>query len=272
MRHTETTAARGRMLLEEHFGLIQRKLDQVSRRSGLPEYEAEEFRSWALLRLVDNDYRILGSWEGRSSFSTYLDVSLLNLMRDYRVHVWGKWRPSAVASRLGREALLLERLWLRDHLPLEEAIDQVLAESAAAFSRARLEQIALSLPRRIERRTEGEEEILRLAIEDPFEEEAQAREDARLTNPLRGKLLHLLRDFPAKDRLLLKLHYQDGLTIAAIAPLLGMPQKQAYTRRDRCLRQLRRALLTDTRVASRMREILRSSCRRLFTDHELAWE
>jgi RNA polymerase sigma factor (sigma-70 family) len=272
MRHLEMTASRGRTLLEEHFGLIQRKLDQVSRRSGLPEHEAEELRSWALLRLVENDYRILGSWEGRSSFSTYLNISLINLMRDYRIHIWGKWRPSAAASRHGREAVLLERLWLRDHLPLGEAIDRVLTEPGAAFSRERLEQIALDLPLRTERRTEGEEKLLLIAIEDPLEEKIQALEDARLTAPLRGKLLGLLRDFPAEDRLLLKLHYRDGLTIAAIAPLLGMPQKQVYSRRDRCLRQLRQALLADTPVSTRVREILRSSCRRLFTEHELAWE
>ena len=92
-----TSAARGRALLENHFEFIQRLLRHLSHRSGLPEHEAEEFRSWALFKLVEDDYRMLALWQGRSSFSTYLNVVLVNLMRDFRIQVWGKWRPSAAA-------------------------------------------------------------------------------------------------------------------------------------------------------------------------------
>ena len=97
-----------------------RPLLDLSRRSGLPEHEAEEFRSWALFKLVENDSRVLARWEGRSSFSTYLNVALSNLLRDYRIQVWGKWRPSAQARRGGSMAVLLERLWIRDGLSLDE--------------------------------------------------------------------------------------------------------------------------------------------------------
>ena len=102
-------ATRGRKLIETHFDLIQRQLLHLSRRGGLPEIEAEEFCSWALFKLVDADYRILGSWEGRSSFPTFLTVVLVNLLRDYRIHIWGKWRPSAEARRRGPASVLLER-------------------------------------------------------------------------------------------------------------------------------------------------------------------
>src|SRR5262245_4031335 len=64
------TPVRGRDLLESHYDLIQQKLVLLGRRSGLPEHEAEELRSWALFKLVEDDYRILARWEGRSSFST----------------------------------------------------------------------------------------------------------------------------------------------------------------------------------------------------------
>ena len=91
--------ARGRQLLETHLDLIQRKLHHLSRRSGLPDLEAEEFRSWALLKLIEDDYQILGQWEGRSSLPTFLAVVLVNLVRDYRIQIWGKWRPSAEVDR-----------------------------------------------------------------------------------------------------------------------------------------------------------------------------
>jgi RNA polymerase sigma factor (sigma-70 family) len=243
--HRATSPSRGRALLEEHFNLVQKRLDQLSHGSGLPEHEAEEFRSWALFKLVENDYRILGSWEGRSSFSTYLNVALVNLMRDYRIHIWGKWRPSAAARRQGHEVMLLERLRFRDRLPLNEAVDRVRAEPGSSLSREELERIAVSLPERSERRMVGEEELLRQAVDGKVEERVERGEGARLAARLRKRLLSLLRTLSAEDRLLLKLHFQEGFSIATISPLLGIPQKQLYSQRDRCLRKLRQALLAD---------------------------
>jgi len=95
--HPNATPHRGKVLLEQHFPLICQELSRLGWLSGLPEDEAEEFRSWALLKLVENDYRILASWQSRSSFSTFLRVVLVNLMKDYRTHLWGRWRPSAAA-------------------------------------------------------------------------------------------------------------------------------------------------------------------------------
>ncbi len=98
-------AARGRALFENHFDLIQQRLRQLSRRSGLPDREAEALCSWALLRLVENDYRALAKWEGRSSFSTYLTVVLVSLMLDYRRSRLGPTASDAadgIRSRPGR--------------------------------------------------------------------------------------------------------------------------------------------------------------------------
>jgi len=235
-------AIRGKALLEEHFELIQQKLRRLGQRSGLPEHEAEELRSWALFRLVENDYRILGSWEGRSSFSTFLTVVLMNMMRDYRVHVWGKWRSSSEARRQGDEALLLERLWIRDGLSLAEAIHRLRAEHGVTLSPDELERIAGTLPRRTERRKVGEDELLRTAIDGQVESRLEDRERRGNALRLRKVLSPLLRALPAEERLLLKLYYQEGLSMAAISPLLGRSQRELYSLRDRCLKNLRRVL------------------------------
>jgi DNA-directed RNA polymerase specialized sigma24 family protein len=55
-------------------------------------------------------------------------------------------------------------------------------------------------------------------------------------------LAPLLQLLPAQDRLLLKLHYWDGLSIAAISAVLGRPQRELYSVRDKCLKKLRRNL------------------------------
>lgn len=232
----------GRALLETHFGLIQQRLQQMSRRSGLPEHEAEEFRSWALFKLVDDDYRILARWEGRSSFSTYLTVVLVNLMRDYRIHVWGKWRPSAAALRKGPEAVLLERLLVRDGLSLEEAVQRMRTEHGVSLPSAQLERMAASFPQRSTRRRTDDEELRQVAVDGRVEAGVERRERVLIAARLREVLPPLLQELPAEERRLLELHYRDGSSMAAIAPLVGRTQRELYALRDRCLRKLRKSL------------------------------
>lgn len=241
-RLADTPPSKGRTLLEQHFQLICQKLDRLSRFSGLPEHEAEELRSWALFKLVENDYRILASWEGRSSFSTFLSVVLVNLMRDYRIHIWGKWRPSAAACKRGPEGVLLERLCVRDGLPLDEAIERMRTEHGVSLSRAEIERMVASLRRSPERRRISEEELLRIPVDGQVESRIEDGERSRIEERLRELLTPLLRSLSAQDRLLLKLHYWDGLSMAAISPLLGRPQRELYSARDKCLKKLRRSL------------------------------
>jgi RNA polymerase sigma factor (sigma-70 family) len=236
---TADPVSRGRALLESHFDLICQKLHRLSRQSGLPEHEAEELRSWALFKLVEDDYRILASWQERSSFSTYLNVVLVNLTRDYRIHVWGKWRPSAAARRSGPEGVLLERLLARDGLPLEEAIERMRTEHRASLSRAELEDLAARLPRRSRHRQVGEEELLQLPVDGQVESRVEDGEHARTAAQLRELLLPALRSLPEEERLLLKLHYWEGFSMAAISPCLGRSQRELYALRDRCLKKIR---------------------------------
>jgi RNA polymerase sigma factor (sigma-70 family) len=235
-------ASRGRALLEAHFDLILRKLRRLSRRSGLPDFEAEELRSWALLKLVDDDYRALARWEGRSSFSTFLTIVLMNLMRDYRVHVWGKWRPSAAARRHGEAGVILDRLLARDGLSVGEAVERLRAEHGVSLSADQAEQLAAELPRRPGRWRVGEEELVHIPIDGRVESRIEEEERARTADRLRELLVPLLRALPAEDRLLLKLCFLEGLSVAAIAPILGRPQRELYARRERCLEKIRRSL------------------------------
>jgi RNA polymerase sigma factor (sigma-70 family) len=265
-RPRSALSSRGRALLEQNIHLIRQRLDRLGRRSGLPEDEAEEFHSWALFKLVDNDYRILASWQGRSSLSTFLTVVLVNLMRDYRIHVWGKWRPSAAALRQGPDAVLLERLWVRDGLPLDEAIERMRSEHAVSLSPSEIEQIAASLRRSPERRRVSDEELRRIPIDGQVESRITDGERARTEEQLRELLTPLLKSLPADDRLLLKLHYWDGLSMVEISRLLGRPQRKLYAVRNRCLRKLRRHLEEGGLSQDQVRELPDCSCLDLAPD------
>lgn len=235
-------AIRGRELLETQLDLIKRKLHQLSRRSGLPETDAEEFRSWALFKLVEGNYRILGRWEGRSSFSTFLTVVLVNLLRDYRTHLWGKWRASAASLRGGQGSVLLEKLMVRDGLSADEALVRLRTEHGISVAADEAVRLAAVPPRRQERRWLGEEELLQIPVDGQVGIRIEEEELARDAMRLRELLVPLLRSLPAEDRLLLRMHFFDGLSIAAIAQTLGRPQRKLYSVQDRCLKKLRRCL------------------------------
>ncbi len=246
----------GRALLEAQYPLIQEKLHHLSHRSGLPEHEEEEFRSWALLKLLEDDSRVLASWEGRSSFPTFLTVVLVNLMRDYRARIWGKWRPSAVARKQGREAILLERLCFRDGLPLDEAIERMQTEHEVSLSRAELERMAASLTRRMKRWQVSEEELLQIPVDGQVESRIEEAERSVTEDELRVLLTPLLKSLSTENRLLFKLHYWDGLSVAAISSLLGRPQRELYSARNKCLKKIRRSLAKAGLSPERVRELI----------------
>ncbi|HEX5719048.1 MAG TPA: hypothetical protein VF179_22990 [Thermoanaerobaculia bacterium] len=286
----------------------------MSRRSGLPEHEAEEFRSWALFKLVEDDSRVLASWEGRSAFPTFLTVVLGNLMQDYerrrvseeellripvdgqvesriedaersrteeqlrvllapllqslpaedrlllKLHYWDGFSMAAISSLLGRPQRELysvrEQLCGRDGFSLGEAVERMRSEHGVFLSRAELERMVASLTRRAERRRGSEAELLRIPVNGQVESRVEEAERSRIEEQLRVLLAPLLRSLPAEDRLLLKLHYWDGLSVAAISPLLGRPQRELYSVRDKCLKMIRRNLEEAGLSPERVRALL----------------
>ena len=54
-----------------------------------------------MLKLIEDDYRRLRRFEGRSSFATYLATVVQRLFLDFVIGKTGRWRPSVQARRLG---------------------------------------------------------------------------------------------------------------------------------------------------------------------------
>lgn len=242
VRPEPAAVSHGRMLLDEHLDLIRSKLRGISRHSGLPALDAEEFPSWAFVKLMDDDCRILGKWEGRSSFPAFLSVVLRNLLRDYRIHLWGRWRPCVASSQRGQEFVLLERLVVRDRLSIEEALERLRMEHGVSLPAEDAEQIAALFRIRPDHRTVSDLVLLETPVDGHVESRVEEEERARIAKRLSELLVPLLQSLPAEERLILKLHFFDGLSMAKIDPILGRPQRELYGVRDRCLKRLRRSL------------------------------
>ena len=238
-------------LFLEHLPVIDRILAIIARRNAMSAADAEEFAAWARVRLTDGDYAILRKFGGRSSLKTYLSVVLSNLFRDYRNSVWGRWRPSAAATRLGPLAIRLEELVSRDGCALREAIG-TLRSGGARETDAELTRLAARLPQRTTERTVAVDEVEETL---PAPHAAPPAHDEERTR-VEHALLASIAELPDEDRVITRMRFWDGVSVAEIAKALGLDQKPLYRRIETIQRRLRESLARHGVTLQRAREVL----------------
>ncbi len=231
-----------RSLYEDHLDEIERVVSWIARRSCLVGDDAEEFRSWVHVKLIDRDFHILRRHAGRGSLATYLVAVVQNLARDYKARHWGRWRPSAAAERLGVTAVQLETMIERDGFSLDIATEMLQRHHGVRMSAIEIASLAEKLPRRESYALEGGERVESVAGPERAEEGLMRSEGEATMDQARAALHECLAEFDLEERLMLRMHYESGLTVAAIAATLGIQQRQLYTRRERCLRALKARL------------------------------
>jgi RNA polymerase sigma factor (sigma-70 family) len=216
----------------------------------------EEFRSQVHLRLIENDYAILRKFEGRSSIQTFLTTVVVNQFKDYLNRELGKWRPSAVAVRLGPEAVQLERCLIRDQLTFDEACAALATKHNITTSRAELEQLAQQLPVRFRRRRESEAAIENLAAPGGADQNVLDEERSALFERVMTLVAEARAAMSPEDALLVSMRFADGRKVSDIAATLGLPQKPLYERINRLARQLRSTLEARGVTAEMARHLL----------------
>lgn len=229
-------------LFLEHLGLIEQSLDRVCRRKSLSSEHAEEFKSHAKKHLIDQEYRILRLWKGESSLNTYLTVVFIHLADDYLNEIWGKWRPSAVAKRLGELAIKLDQLIHRDRESVQDAVHRLALETKQ--DRRSLESLANQLPPNYGRPRSDDPEILNELPDNRQTDPAENFERNRAAKAITSTLQKALVEFPEKDRVLLKLFYQEGAPAKRLVTSLGFSDERAvYRQLDHVKERLRSHLL-----------------------------
>jgi RNA polymerase sigma factor (sigma-70 family) len=223
--------------------LVERTVRFIARRHRLSEAEAEEFASEAKLALIDNGYAILARFEGRSALGTYLSTVLQRLFLDRRRKTWGKWCPSAAARRLGPTAVRLESLLYRDGLSVAEACEMLHTNHRVPEAPEALRELAARLP--VRERRSGETIDVEV-IPEPAASPSQGPEErvaaAATARRCQAALDAAVRALAPDDRVVLRLRFEDGLSVADIARGMRRDQKQLYRRLDATLAGLRAAL------------------------------
>ena len=227
----------------EHQEILEAALTRTCRRFRLSPTDAEDFASEFRLRLVREDYAILKRFEGRSSLHTYLIVVVTRAFHDWRNARWGKWRPSAEATRLGVLAQRLERLIVRDRHTIDEAEEILRTNLGMPISRASLDELVARFPTRHGRRFVTEQALEhRPTAEAPPDAMLERDEAADAARHAARALSQALSQLPAEDQLILRMRFENCVAVADIARALQLEQKPLYKRIDRLLIDLRRSL------------------------------
>jgi RNA polymerase sigma factor (sigma-70 family) len=226
---------------------IEKVVAQVCRRNHLRGAEAEDFASEVKLHIIQDDYEVLRRFRQRSPLHIYLTVVVQRQFLNYRNRMWGRWRPSAEATRLGAVAVLLERLTARDGWSFDEAQQQMHVNYGVSDSREALEALWIRLrPNGSARRFVPVDQAVEMASNAPGPD-ANILDAERAQDGLRARdaLGRALRELTAEERLLLKMFYDDGFTVSQIARFLRMPQKPLYRRFDALRKRLKQRIQAD---------------------------
>jgi RNA polymerase sigma factor (sigma-70 family) len=219
--------------------LLATVIRDVARMHRLAAADVQDFGQTVQLRFLERGYDVFARFDGRSTLRTYLSVVVTRLLLDWRNATYGKWRPSAAAVRLGRDAVRLDRLINRDGYSRDAAAEivQRLTGSAPAHIRA----IADHLPVKCRRRF-VEPEAARFATAESFHDPIEAQETRVAARRARRALANAYRQLDPEERRLIALRYQRALSVQEIGRVLQMDPKPLYRRFERVVHSLRIAL------------------------------
>lgn len=133
-----------------HLPLIKKVVAQTCRRCNLKKEEGEELLSEVQDKIMADDYAVLRKLEGKDNLKSYLTIAIKNQMRDFQNHLWGKWRHSETAKRLGPMAMHLEKL-LREGYTFDETVAVLRTNHREEMSWQELNENAAKLPTRTPR-------------------------------------------------------------------------------------------------------------------------
>jgi RNA polymerase sigma factor (sigma-70 family) len=235
-------------LFLEHLGWIDRVASMACSRAGMWGAEAEDFANWIRLKLMEDDYAAIQKFRGDATPKTFLATVVIRQLQEYRRQRGGRWRRSAAAERLGPPAADLEALVYREGYTLEQAGQKLRTSGRTTLSDAALARLLEQLPRRSPLRpvhmpgdaaldtAEG-----RLRADERIAAEEVVAERERVMGALRRAMDRLDPD----DRMIVRMHFADGMTLPAVARVLKLEQKPLYRRIEKLRAELQASLEGD---------------------------
>lgn len=227
-------------------------------------------------RLEENNWHRLKAYDGRAKFSTFLYAVCTRLLEDFARQHFGRRRPPQWITALGGMWVRIFRLLCLERFSVTDVVEHM-AVPGERTSGERVEEAARTILGRVTDCGQARGEV-RAEDGDAFEGKDRDAETARAEKEknqvmsyifdalVRGKdrdaaadcprLLwgvSLSRDLemPPKDRLLLRLIYQDGIPVSKASRMLELTPHQGHGR----LRRLKEKLLAVFETAGLLDDI-----------------
>jgi len=223
---------------------IERAIRFCCRRGSLRDDDAEDFASYVKLKLIEKDYAVIRKYERRSSFAAFISVVVQRLLLDYRIGQWGKWHASAEAKRIGEPAVTIEAMLYRDGRSINEVLPALIRRWPHVTWES-VDAIARRLPPRLPRIRAVEldaagDTLASLAADD--DDSAFESERTDVARRIAMIVRDTMKDLEEQDRLIFRLRFEGGMSVAEISRTLKMEQKPLYRRLQRALLLLRKRL------------------------------
>ncbi len=244
----------------DHWDMINNLAERRFRSTGL----AEEASLFVLERLAEGNWKRVRKFSGESSFKTYLSSVTYRLLEDFSRKKFGRKRPPGWIKKLGGIWLDLFRLLCLQRVDLTEAVER----AAQIFKTEKKEDIEEKGLRLLEKVVDcGAHQALEVSMNEEriveqsgrtqmSQEQWVEREEKDLlfqaifSNILATdgeqkvykssqKAIKIGIELQTEERLLLKLCYQDGLSVTEAGRMLGCNRNQVHGRLRRLLGRLR---------------------------------
>jgi RNA polymerase sigma factor (sigma-70 family) len=246
-------------LFLEHLGWIEKVAAMTCRRYGVWGAEAEDVAAGVKLKLMEDDYAVIRKFQGKSTLKTYLATVVMRYFLEHGRERRGRWRPSAVAERLGAPAQELEALVYRDGYRLEQAGEKLRTSGRTTLSDAELARLLARLPQRAPLRpVEVASDPVLEAVESfsHADDRVAAAETETRRGEVMGALGRALARLEPEERMIALMHFRDGRTLADVARALRVEQKPLYRRVERLRARLRQSMEADGVQGGDVREVL----------------
>jgi RNA polymerase sigma factor for flagellar operon FliA len=249
----------------EALPVIDDVTGQVCRRHRLSPTESDEFRSDVRLHFIERNYEVLRKFEGRCALPTYVNVVVQRVFLDWRNHMWGRWRPSTDAKRLGPTAILIERLVSRDGWPLDQAIEMLKTNHQIELGEVLTAFCNTLSARATTRRMVSEDDAAEIASPGPTADDklVMAERDF-LAKRVQTALDRARQALPPMDRLILKMRFDDRAAVSDIARALHLEQRPLYRTLERLLKTIGEAMQANG--------VSRADIEALFNAPPIEWE
>ena len=235
------------LLVVTYLPRVRQFVERACWRRGLRP-EVDDVISTVVVKLVSDNYAVVRVFDGRGPFDAYLSRIVDRVALDYQRHLWGTWRPSALARRLGTAGVMLDRLISRDQLPVQDAVLRVASQLGLRLSdvTAMGEQLATRPARNGIRRSE-----LLATQHISFSSGLERAERRKTVDAVNVALSKALGRLTVRERALLRMRYVQELSVREIATHFRVEQKQLYRLYNSLLRRMRQILAesgVDTHV------------------------